>query len=63
VPEGAAGPAGPAPEPPRAEAPEPECPFCGARDSEPVASFGLSLMTSLRHCRRCRSDFEVVKWT
>jgi hypothetical protein len=42
---------------------EPECPFCGARDSEPVTSFGLSLMTSLRRCRRCRTDFEVVKWS
>jgi hypothetical protein len=41
---------------------EPACPHCGSRDSEPVASFGLSLMTSLRHCRRCRTDFEVVKW-
>jgi hypothetical protein len=39
------------------------CPHCGARDSEPVASFGLSLMTSLRRCRRCRTDFEVIKWT
>jgi hypothetical protein len=41
----------------------PECPFCGARDSEPVSSFGLSLMTTLRRCRRCRADFEAVKWT
>jgi hypothetical protein len=59
VPEGAAEPAGAGAEPRE----PPECPFCGARDSEPVASFGLSLMTSLRRCRRCRSDFEVVKWT
>jgi hypothetical protein len=41
----------------------PECPFCGARDSEPVSSFGLSLMTTLRRCRACRADFEAVKWT
>jgi hypothetical protein len=41
----------------------PECPFCGARDSEPVSSFGLSLMTTLRRCRQCRADFEAVKWT
>lgn len=44
------------------ESPEPACPFCGAQDSEPVASFGLSLMTTLRRCRVCRSDFEAVKW-
>jgi len=27
-----------------------------------VSDFGLSLMTSLRHCLACGADFEVIKW-
>jgi DNA-directed RNA polymerase subunit RPC12/RpoP len=47
---------------PRAEGEQPACPYCGARESRPVSDFGLSLMTSLRHCLACGADFEVIKW-
>lgn len=37
------------------------CPFCGGRDTAPLATFGSLLMTSQYHCRRCRSTFERVR--
>lgn len=45
-----------------AEAEQPRCPYCGARDSRSVSDFGLSLMTRLRRCLGCGADFEVVRW-
>jgi hypothetical protein len=39
----------------------PECPFCGARDTELVSQFGGQLMTSQWQCRACGSYFEAVR--
>ncbi|MBO06717.1 MAG: hypothetical protein CL478_00320 [Acidobacteria bacterium] len=38
-----------------------ECPFCGSRDSKPLAVFGSLLMTSQYHCNACKTTFEWVR--
>lgn len=38
------------------------CPFCGSRDTELIALFGMQMMTSQYYCRHCRTAFEAVKW-
>ena len=37
------------------------CPFCGSRDSKPLAAFGSLLMTSQYYCNACRTTFEWVR--
>jgi len=41
---------------------EPQCPFCGSRDTELYALFGSLLSTSQHYCKRCRTVFERIKW-
>jgi hypothetical protein len=38
------------------------CVHCGSRSSTRVSAFGTSLMTELRKCDACGSDFESVRW-
>jgi rubredoxin len=38
-----------------------ECPFCGNRDSKPLALFGSLLMTAQYHCNACNTTFEWVR--
>ena len=38
-----------------------ECPFCGSRDSKPLAVFGALLMTSQYKCNACNTIFEWVR--
>ncbi len=38
-----------------------ECPFCGSRDSKPLAVFGSLLMTAQYHCNACNTTFEWVR--
>ena len=40
---------------------EVECPFCGSRDSKPLAVFGALLMTSQYQCNACNTIFEWVR--
>lgn len=37
------------------------CPFCGSRDSEPLAAYGSLLMTSQYYCNGCRTTFEWMR--
>ena len=37
------------------------CPFCGSRDSEPLATYGSLLMTSQYYCNGCRTTFEWLR--
>jgi hypothetical protein len=39
----------------------PECPFCGARETELANAFGSQLSVAAYWCRPCRSPFEVMK--
>lgn len=43
---------------PRAHAP---CPYCGAEETEPLALFGMQLLTTQMYCLRCHTPFEYVK--
>jgi hypothetical protein len=42
--------------------PDPACIHCGSRSSICVSAFGTSLMTELRKCDACGTDFESVRW-
>jgi hypothetical protein len=44
------------------QAPDAACVHCGSRSSTRVSAFGTSLMTELRKCDACGSDFESVRW-
>jgi hypothetical protein len=37
------------------------CPFCGGRDTRPLAAFGSLLMTSQYYCNACRTPFEWLR--
>ncbi|HEX9698031.1 MAG TPA: hypothetical protein VGD06_01110 [Acidobacteriota bacterium] len=37
------------------------CPFCGGRDTRPLATFGSLLMTSQYYCDACRTPFEWLR--
>jgi hypothetical protein len=37
------------------------CPFCGGRDTRPLATFGSLLMTSQYYCAACRTPFEWLR--
>lgn len=41
----------------------PGCPFCGGTDTELMNAFGSQLSVATYWCIRCRSPFEVMKWT
>ncbi len=41
---------------------DPECPFCGGRETELMNAFGSHASVSTYWCRRCRSPFEMFKW-
>lgn len=42
---------------------KPGCPFCGMSDTELMNPFGSQLSVATYWCIRCRSPFEVMKWT
>ena len=37
------------------------CPFCGSRDSSPLATFGSLLMTAHYYCNSCHTTFDWVR--
>lgn len=37
------------------------CPFCGSCETEMIAPFASSLLTSQHRCNACRSYFEAVR--
>lgn len=41
----------------------PPCPFCEGRETELANAFGAHASVSSYWCRRCRSPFEMLKWT
>lgn len=43
--------------------PAPPCPFCAGGETELFSAFGSHASVSTYWCRRCRSPFELLKWT
>ena len=41
----------------------PPCPFCEGVETELMSAFGSHASVSTYWCRRCRSPFELLKWT
>lgn len=37
------------------------CPYCGSEATEPLALFGMQLLTVQMYCQRCHTPFEFVK--
>jgi ring-1,2-phenylacetyl-CoA epoxidase subunit PaaD len=62
LPEGGGRPAGSPAEVAGPNGAEVRCPFCGSPQTEPVALFGSTLLTSQYRCRACRTYFEWIRW-
>lgn len=43
------------------EAPQPECPHCGAKDTKQISQFGSTACKALYQCNECKEPFDYFK--